>query len=273
MSRPVYPAYPFWDVLLYSYWGITGVRIIACKRLQQKKEGETDDRRKPKTKPRRRTRKKTTPNGTADSQRSSKRNALEGSVAQDPPTGIRPQVDYASSSSLSSSLFLEINTSSHSSPPCPCPWLLELLKAAAEACLRSSELSINIPGFISLLSSVAIADPSNHESGSGRHKTAKKFLRQLPCENGFGGGGPGTRLLCAWFRIWLVEVVSHAHGEAVMRNKDSEEDRPMAGKGCLKPSPQTTGKAFSPKKQLAGPGLLIKIAQGTARMGKRKGSR
>lgn len=59
-----------------------------------------------------------------------------------------------------------------------------------------------IPGFTPLRSSVIIPGPSSEEYPWGLQRTAKRFLLQLPCENGFGGGGPGMSVLCAWFRIY-----------------------------------------------------------------------
>jgi hypothetical protein len=63
------------------------------------------------------------------------------------------------------------------------------------------------PGFTSLLSSVTIPSPFNHENPAGLHSTATKFLLHVPCENGFGGGGPGTSDLCAWLRIYTRRQV------------------------------------------------------------------
>lgn len=74
--------------------------------------------------------------------------------------------------------------------------------ALAGPCSTSSgQSSWSSPGLTSRLSSVAIARASSHECPVGRQSMYTMFFRQLPCENGFGGAGPGTSDLCAWFRI------------------------------------------------------------------------
>lgn len=54
-----------------------------------------------------------------------------------------------------------------------------------------------IPGLISRLSWVASPVASSHEEPAGRHSIYSRFRRQLPCENGFGGGGPAFNDLWA----------------------------------------------------------------------------
>jgi len=56
---------------------------------------------------------------------------------------------------------------------------------------------VTIPGLTSLLSSVSIPFPSKYEYPVGLLSTPTKFRLQLPYENGFGGAGPGTSVLCA----------------------------------------------------------------------------
>jgi len=97
----------------------------------------------------------------------------------------------------------------------------------ADVCYKTTTPSVSLPwslsspsipnaGFTSLVSSVTIPCASSHENPLGRHNTATRFLLQLPCEKGFGGGGPsGTTDLWAWLRICSIVVMfrSRSWGE------------------------------------------------------------
>ncbi|KAJ3725719.1 hypothetical protein C8R42DRAFT_414754 [Lentinula raphanica] len=74
-------------------------------------------------------------------------------------------------------------------PPTICIELVD------QCLLSTAAADIALPGFISRLSSVAIAQGSNHEYPGGRQRTAMIFRRQVPCEKGLGGAGPGTSVL------------------------------------------------------------------------------
>lgn len=62
--------------------------------------------------------------------------------------------------------------------------------------------SCTSPGFTFRRSSVARAEKSSHEYPGGRPSTYSRFLRHVPCENGFGGAGPAPSDLWAWLRIY-----------------------------------------------------------------------
>ncbi|KAI0372937.1 hypothetical protein BV20DRAFT_842588 [Pilatotrama ljubarskyi] len=80
---------------------------------------------------------------------------------------------------------------------------------------------------------------SSQEYPGGRQSMYTRFFRQLPCENGFGGAGPGTSDLWAWFRIYSVRACTRkqSNAEASVSGRTRERDereRVMSGPSALR---------------------------------------